>query len=120
MKVLILFLGLVLFTKAQDFNSLNEDLNNIEICATLNNVNRTFANIWEIYNEFKTTGQVWTPVARGACPVNIVDCMTLNPVCAITQNFFLKTFPNKCILDAEQKNTGMGKLTHSKKFLKKY
>ncbi|XP_037813902.1 cell surface glycoprotein 1-like [Lucilia sericata] len=92
-------------TVAQMFNNFN-DLNSIVICATLNNANRTFDNIWQVYNEYKLTGQVWTPVALGACPVNSPDCTVLNPVCAVSRNNFFKTFPNLCVLEAEQRATG--------------
>lgn len=108
MKVFIFLTGYFLATVAQHGNN-SSDLNSIVICATLNNVNRTFDNIWQVYNEFKSTGQVWTPVATGACAVNNVDCTLLNPVCAVSSNNFFKTFPNQCVLEAEQKATGTGK-----------
>lgn len=108
MKVLIFFLGYFLATLAQSVININ-DINNIPICATFNNVNKTFSNIWQIYDEFKTTGQIWTPVVTGACPQNNIDCTVLNPVCAVSSSYFFKTFPNRCVLETEQKTTGTGK-----------
>lgn len=109
MKAFLFLVGFLVATKAQSNNNLY-DLSNISICATLNNVNRTFANIWQVYNEYKTTGAIWTPVAAGDCPVNGVDCNSLNPICAVSSSNFFKTFPNQCILEAEQRNTGIRKL----------
>lgn len=108
LKVFLVIIGLVVTSQAH-YAEDSANLNSVTVCAVLNNVYRTFSNVWEIYNEFKATGQLWVPVAIDACPVTYVDCPTFTPVCAVSSNNVYKTFANKCVLEAEQKATGTGK-----------